>query len=318
MSTAQIGAAGWDGQAQPGDRWHLSASTIGRALAAPQLERWGYRRTAEVVVDNLPMLNHLAGVNRSAAEEFVREARWAARAPGELGSADRGTALHAYIEARLLGTPHDLPTVLQHLVETRHDFRMPDLAAAMAQLAPFLPHVEGWLATYRPEPIEVEAVVYDPAHGLAGRLDFKVRLRGRFAPWPVTGPVVIVDAKSTDKALDNYGRPSKPFADSHPLQLAALAHATHRATWQPRIVGSAGGGRFYLANDDELALATSPCPVDGAMLLQITPGHCTGYPVRIGPDVHAYAVAVASAWRWAHLVSKSTIAGPLEPAEVTS
>lgn len=291
MTAPQIGVDGWNGEAGVDDRWHLSASTIGKALAAPSLERWGYRRTAEVVVDNLPMLTQLAGVNPSAAQEFVREARWAAKAPGELGAGERGTELHAYIEARLLGAP--LPV-------------WPDVAAA--QLAPFLPHIEAWLSAHRPEPLEVEQVVYDPARGLAGRLDFKVRLRGRYAAWPdVVDPVVLIDGKSSDKSFDRYGRPSKPYADSHPLQLAALAHATHKATWRPRIISAAGGGRFYLANDAELALAEAPHPVDGAMLLQITPGHCTGYPVDIGPEVHAYTVNVAAAWRWAHLVSKSTI-----------
>jgi hypothetical protein len=289
-----IGAQGWNGAAAADDLWYLSASTIGKALARPQLEAWAERETAARVVADLHIIGPLAAQSPDAARAYVKSIRFTG-SDGRLSAADRGTELHAYVEARLRGTA--LPTWEQAHAE---------------QLAPYLPHIEAWLAAYMPEPIELEQVVFDPASRLAGRLDWKLRLRGRFTAWPgVADPVILFDGKSTDKGFDRDGRPFKPFADSHPLQLAALAYATHAATFDPRIVPGNNGGRFYLANPAELGACTVPAHVDGAALLSMSPVHCTAFPVDISPGVHAYARCVADAWRWAHIASKQTIGEPI-------
>lgn len=292
-----IGAQGWNGAPAPDDVWCLSASTIGKALAKPSLEAWAHRTTAERVIADLDVIAPLAARSPQAAVEYVKGIRFTGEA-GQLSAADRGTELHAYMEARLLGTP--LPAWVPNHAE---------------QLAPFLPHIEAWLSAFYPEPVEVERVVFDPASRLAGRLDFKLRLRGVFPAWPgVRNPVVLLDGKSTDKTYDNQGRLFKPYADSHALQLAALAHATHAATFDPRIMPGTNGGRFYLANPEELAACTAPAQVDGAALLQITPAYCTAFPVDIGPAVHAYTRCVADAWRWAHIASKAVVGDAIHPA----
>lgn len=308
MTAPLIGAEQWDGSPRPEDRWHLSASSVGRALAKPALEKWADRRTAEVVVDNLPMLAHLAQTSPDAAREFVRTARYQAEG-GRLSAADRGTALHAWLEARLKGEPADLPSVFARCIAADARFRVTDEGAATRQLEPFLPHLEGWLARYRPELILSERAVYNPELGLAGRMDGLARLS---MAWPGTDrPQVLFDLKTSEGGFDRLGRPRKPFADAHPLQLAALASATHVATWTPRVT-TYGGGRFYLASDAELAQAAAPPRVDGAVLVQVTPHYCTTHPVDIGPTTMAYLVAVADAWRWLHLASASTVGAALE------
>lgn len=289
-----IGAQGWNGAPAPDDVWHLSASTIGKALAAPSLEAWAHRTTAERVVADLDVIAPLAARSPDAAIAYVKGIRFTG-ADGALSSSERGTELHAYIEARLRGLP--VPVWAPQHAE---------------QLAPFLPHIEAWLLAFMPEPVAVEQVVFDPASRLAGRGDWWLRLHGTFPAWPgVRNPVVLFDGKSSDKTFDRQGRPFKPFADSHPLQLAALAHATHAATFDPRIMPGTNGGRFYLANPEELAACTAPPHVDGAALLQITPAYCMAFPVDIGPAVHAYTRCVADAWRWAHIASKATVGDPI-------
>lgn len=309
-----IGAQGWNGAPAPDDIWHLSASTLGRALAKPKLESWAERETANRVVDDIEVIAGIARRSPDAARAYVKSIRYSG-ADDLLSAADRGTALHAYIEARLTGTSADLPTILHHLAATKSDFTLKSVPVAVEQLTPFLSGIEAWLSEYYPEPVEVEQAVYDPTHRLAGQLDFKVRLRGRFDAWPgAVDPVVLLDGKTSEKTYDSQGRPFKPYGDSHALQLVALAYATHAATWQPRLMPGQNGGRFYLANPEELATAVAPAHVDGAALLSITPAYCKAFPVDISPSVHAYALCVADAWRWAHIASKSVVGDAIDVA----
>lgn len=303
MTAPLFGAEGWDGNPRPDDIWHLSASTIGKALARPKLDQWAERETANRVIDDIDVIGPLARRSRDAAVAYVKGIRYTGT-EGRLSAADRGTELHSYVEARLKGLP------------------VPVWDGAVAeQLAPYVPHIEVWLSEYRPEPLEVEAAVYDPAARLAGRLDWKVRLPGTFEPWPGVvwhDPVVVVDGKSSDKPYDRVGNVNRPFADSHGLQLATLVHATHLATWTPRISPGLAGGRFYLANPTELAAAATPAAADGAVILQMTPAHCTPFPIDVSLTVHQYARCVADSWRWAHLVSKSTVGNPLVRQPITA
>lgn len=298
MTAAIVGAEGWDGAPRPDDRWHLSASNLSKALASPNLERWGYRTTAERVIEQLPLITQLASTSPDAARELIKEIRWTPPTPGELGAADRGTALHAYLEARVTGAP-------AAVLNAQHT----------AQLAPYVAQLEAWLAHFQPEPLEVEQVVYNPEHGLAGRLDFKFRVP-RWADMGLTGPDQLVDLKTSDKGFTKFGHVTKPYGDAHPIQLSVYKHATHKATWTPRVCSNSGA-RFYLANDAELATAVAPVETHGALLLHLTPSHCNAHPVDVSADVYAYARCIASAWRWVHLVS-GTAVGACIPTGATA
>lgn len=273
--------------AEPGDTWHLSASNIGKALAAPQLENWGFEQTAEKVVRQLGLIGELARQSEAGAVQYVKGIRWEAE-DGKLSAADRGTAIHEYIEARLLGTD----TAMRP-------------AEHAAQLAPFLARVDDWLRRWQPEPVLVEQVVYNPAHHLAGRLDFVLRFP-RWEEAGLNGEVQLTDAKTHEHPTTKWGGVPRPFGNPHALQLATYKAATHVATLEPRVIELGRDdrkSRFYLANADELA-ACDPMPhIDGAVILHVTPGHAHLHPIEAGQDVYHYARAVAEAWRFAHVIA---------------
>lgn len=278
--TPIIGGDLWDGTPAPDDIWFVSASTVPDVLAAPGLERWKVRRIASEVVANLGLVTQLAATNPDAAEKWVQDSVWN-RPAGELLARDRGTWTHSWFEHRTTGAPAPA---------------MP--SGAEAQLVPYANAIDAWLAANPMTVLDAEQVVYHPERQLAGRFDVKADLAsapGGHRRW-------LLDLKSADE-------PKKVYGTEHALQMAIYRYATHQATWTPRQTKTVGGGRAYLANVHELALATAPVEVEACGILQVTPVGCRLAQLHVNEATFAYACVVADAWRWAKLVAPSVVGG---------
>lgn len=186
-------------------RNYWSVTTILKnGLPAPALMNWGMRSVAEYAVANhrqiagmlgavslrraeglieAPLLAHLAdafGASNSKGEpvapfyivsdpDAIESAvRWLSGAPYRERDrkADIGSAVHAEVEALILGQPRPEPA---------------------AELAPFMAQFESWRETFAPEFLASEATVYSDRESYAGTLDMIVRIAGR---------TLLVDAKT--------------------------------------------------------------------------------------------------------------------------
>ena len=140
----------WQGQKVP------SVTTILSAYPQPWAIPFGAKHAANRAVDELPRLVALVLEDREDAR------KWLKRAPTDLrdSAADTGTDLHSYLEARLLGS------------DTWEAVRDPGETARRAAIDSFLYH-------YRPEPLAIEAQVYNLRDGWAGSADLFARVQGR-------------------------------------------------------------------------------------------------------------------------------------------
>lgn len=278
-----IGAVGWNGEPQPGDRHLLSASSVSDALASGGLERWKRRRSAAWALDNAATLHGLTGaLGRDGAVNTMAEA-YNADTPGEMRPARRGELCHDRLEAHARRQP--LPV-------------LPD--EDWVRVWPWAVVVDAAAAVLGLELVDAEQVVYAPELGVAGRFDLKARLASR----PDLG-VVLLDLKTSEPDAD--GAIKKVYGDSFGLQLTAYGCATHQATFPPRVGKGRAGARFYYVNDDELAACVAPTPVDTFAILQVTPVGWRLVQIRCDDVSQAYLRSVVNAWRWLHLVSPTVV-----------
>ena len=76
--------------------------------------------------------------------------------------------------------------------------------------------------------------------------------------------------------------------------------------------------RYYLLGPQERELAVPVPPVDGGVVIHITPEHCIAYPVKCDVEVHEAFLYVLEAARWLFEVSKHVIGEPLVPVRAAS
>ena len=175
-------------------------SALKLGLPKPFLIGWAAKITAECAVDNLAIVQAMveAGQKR-AAISYLKEARY--RDMNE--KADRGTIVHAAVEAYVDGKPLTKAEIEARLEEKRLDPALAKATYPMAQGAlTFLQEAE-------PEVAWSESTVYSRTFGYAGTAD----LIGRMHVGASRVPVVI-DFKT-----------SKSIYDEVALQLAAYARA---------------------------------------------------------------------------------------------
>ena len=178
----------------------LSVTTAMKSLSKPFLLPWAVKMAAECAVEDhaiiAAMLEKKGG--KKAALDYIKQARF--RDSG--GKADRGTIVHAAVEAYLAGKPID-PDHIQFLLEEKN---VPeDLWPATFKM------VDGameFLFDFEPEVLWSEATVYSREHEYAGTTDIIARVViGR------TKLPVVIDFKAakaiyneTSMQLAAYGR----------------------------------------------------------------------------------------------------------------
>lgn len=161
-----------------GDETFRSVTNYLNAMGKPWLGAWAAKMVAEYAYDRRDKWDDLT---KAEAVRLLKGAPWDKRD----AAADVGTAVHAAIEALVLGqSPPPYP---------------PEIAGHMS-------HFDRFITDYRPEWYAAEASVFNRKYGYAGTLDGIVGIGGR---------TYIMDVK-TSKAL---------YGDTFPLQLAAYANA---------------------------------------------------------------------------------------------
>jgi hypothetical protein len=178
----------------------ISVTSALKALPKPFLIGWAAKMSAEFAVDNLDVLVALKekGEER-AAIDMVKGARF--RDMNK--KADRGTIVHAAVEAYIAGTQVDKAEVEVQLAEKR----VPKAMWKSAHL--MISGVYSYLQDTEPEIYRSESTVYSRTHGYAGTADLFARTHVGSSRVPV-----VIDIKT-----------SKSIYDEVALQLIGYARA---------------------------------------------------------------------------------------------
>lgn len=146
-----------------GERLMSVTTILSNGVPKPALVHWAAREVAQSAVDNIPTLAKVRGETaRAQAFDWLRKAAEAKRD----AAANLGSAIHAHIEAMVLGQPAPEPTEEQR---------------------PFVEAFYRFVADFDPEWEATEMTVAHPGDGWAGTLDGRCTLRRR----PDLGLVVL-------------------------------------------------------------------------------------------------------------------------------
>lgn len=150
------------------------------------------------------------------------------------------------------------------------------------EIAPFMDAIDRFFQEHQPDVIAAEATGINQKHGYAGRLDTILRMhfmdKGRV---PVLG-----DWKFKREDVKTYAgveEETVPFATAA-LQVTAYEGFESIIHWTDAVRVqnmTRKGGMWYEVHPDEYRAALPMVPVEGAVVLQITPKRCTPHPVLI-------------------------------------
>ena len=176
-------------------------SAIKGGLPKPYLIGWAAKMSSECAVDQLEIVKAMvkAGEKR-AAVNFLKEARYRDMA----AKGDRGTIVHAAIEAYIDGKP-----LVKDDIEAMLDDARVDEPSIRKATWPMVNAVLTFLHDAEPEIIWSESTVYSRTHEYAGTADIIGRMHVGESRVPV-----VLDIKT-----------SKAIYDETALQLAAYARA---------------------------------------------------------------------------------------------
>lgn len=283
-----------DATPEPDDARLWSVTSILKVQAAEGLLYWAAseaalsaihsRRTWEAMLadhaENDPECPHRAA-GRCEVVKWIRDARF--RRPAGMRSAtELGTAIHTACETYAL-------TGVRPEVDD--------------EVAPFLDQFDRWLQRFGPSYQATEVTVFSPTYGYAGTSD---------AFLTIDGVRYIADYKTTREALDGRGKPTRPYAETVGLQLAAYRHAEFAAIWRPRR-GEVQRRRYYFLSAAEVSMAQAVPEVDTGLVIHITPEACEAFPIRTDGDVFEAYLAAQDLARWAFQDSRRAMSEPLVP-----
>lgn len=293
------GAVGWDGTVGPDDLRLLSASSVPKVLAAPNLERWAITTTVERIAENLDRFAAMVAVDITAAVQWADQLRYAPEPGAELNAADSGTLMHTLLECWLKGeavSDRDRATVE----------RDPVLTALATNLW-------AWYQRFKPTAVAMEQVVYNPASGLAGRFDAIVRFGNSHAAERFG--TCLIDLKNKRQARTAGGAKHKVYGDGHAMQLQSYRGAPLVATFEPRIqrTGRATSNRVYLLNTAEREACAPMWDVDSTAIVLNTPEVCALYPIETGAGVQRRVDEAVGLSRWLHEESRDVVGPPFIP-----
>ena len=178
----------------------ISVTSALKSLPKPFLIGWAAKMSAEYAVDNLSILTEMvAKGDERAAIDLVKGARF--RDMNK--KADRGTIVHAAVEAYIAGTQVDKDEVDAQLEEKR----VPKAMWKSAHL--MISGVYQYLQDTEPEVYRSESTAYSRTYGYAGTADLFARTHVGSGRVPV-----VIDIKT-----------SKDIYDEVALQLVGYARA---------------------------------------------------------------------------------------------
>ena len=270
----------------PDDLRFWSSTTILGVLDKAGLIYWAAEETAIAALDNADLVAHMAEkAGRDEALKWLTGARFRKKPDGRGGqlmsAADLGTAVHKACEEYALTG------------------RRP--ADVHWEVEPYLDQFDRWLDVFQPTYLAAEMTVYSPTYGYAGTSDGILS---------IDGVPLIIDYKTTRRSFDKQGKPTHPYPEAC-LQVASYRWADLAAVWHPRRYEHFRR-RYYLLSPQERAAAVPVPPVDGGLVIHITPEHCVAYPVRCDYDVFERFLFVQEVARWQFEMAGQAIGAPLE------
>ena len=169
----------------------VTSATKG-GLPAPHLIGWAAKVTAEAAVDDHDLI--AAMLKKKNGVKMAIDHLKGSRFRDMSDKADRGTIVHAALEAHVAGKPMTKETVEEQLVERRVPQHLWKSAAAM------IVGVMKYLDEAEPEIYWSEQTVYSRTHGYAGTPDLvaKVAVGGSRVP-------AIIDVKTSKAIYDEVG-----------------------------------------------------------------------------------------------------------------
>jgi hypothetical protein len=145
-----------------GDRLRSVTTILSGGVPKPALVHWAGNMCTDSAIENLPAL--VAASRHPAQLEELRLWIRKAHTRKKDERAEVGSAVHAIIEARILGTP--LPSSVKVAGE--------EWALDGPELAPYVTNFLRFEAEWAPEWTASEMVVANPEHGYAGTLDYTI------------------------------------------------------------------------------------------------------------------------------------------------
>lgn len=271
-------------RALPNEQRLWSVTTILKALASPGLDYWGKEQVAKAFIASAGSLQQ-----RIAEEGEEEVIKWGLKAPyrkpiGQRSAADYGTDLHAIIE---------------HVAVYGKYPEFDD------ELAPAVEQLDRWLQRAQPEFLAAEMPCYNLTSGYAGTCDGMMKLQGVPLIW---------DLKTSKETYDRQGKHRAPYPEAG-LQLSAYRHAEYAVPVRPRR-WEERSRRYYLFGDPEKDLAIDMPPVDGGMVLHLTPGHCNAHWMRCDEEIFECFQYVLEVCRWENDVSKTVVGDIIQFEEV--
>ncbi len=166
----------------------VSVTSILDNFPKPWLVGWAVKMTAQRAVDDTDIWQAMvAKDNESGALKYLKDARWASAG----GKADRGSVVHAALEAYMAGTYVDPAVVEAELADKRVPLK---LRAATHKM---IDGLMDFLDDEEPEVYWSESTVFSREHGYAGTPDLvcQMRVDGTLQP-------VILDVKTSPRIYD--------------------------------------------------------------------------------------------------------------------
>lgn len=271
-----------------GDRLRSVTTILGGGVPKPGLMFWAARTCTDSAIDNLPAL---VAASRHP-EQLAAMADWIRRAHTRKKDerAEIGSAVHAIIEARILGTPLP-PSVTVGDQEWALDG--PELTPYLQQFARF---EDEWAPTW----LASEMVVAHPEHGYAGTLDYIIGGVGRIGDtiramgYPVTPDVDLMGDTKTGGDWDRVtagGQVHGVYPEAG-LQMAAYRRAT--------VAWLRDGTR-----------APMPPTAQVGVVLHLRPEGFRLYPVRCGDQEYAYFRHAQMVDEWSSRISSAKADDPV-------
>lgn len=285
-----------------------SVTALLNALAKPGLDIWKERQgptfACEEYLDHkasAPWVSRLLKEGVGSAVKYLTAFRWPS---DELAATETGTAVHSACEQYVItGQRPDREEVEGFMVAAQErrspNDRLsdPEVIATEAQtIEAMLDQFEGWLDRFQPRYLAAEVTIFSPTYGYAGTSDGFLEIE---VPW-------IFDIKTSRDDVDGRGRPKGPYPEAA-LQLAAYRYAEMAAPWRARRFEHYRR-RYYALSPTEQEMAVPVPPVEGGLVLYITPERCEAYPVRCDESVFESFLAVVDAARWSYELSKDAVA----------
>lgn len=285
-------------EVHPDDVRHWSVTEVLKAIGDPGgLIHWSATEAAKAAVKSRATWQAMEQENGTQeAVEWIAKARFRT-SEGRLSDAGFGNLIHELLEQYALTGVRPEPDPVA--------FGAEDITNATACLEQF----DRWLNTFQPTYVATEAAVFSPLYGYAGTADAFLNIDGiRF----------LADYKSSRKSWTKKNQPTKPYADSVALQLAAYAGAELLAAWRARRFEK-NSRRYYLLSEEERDQALAVPEVDAGLAIHITPEHCDAYPIPKLADLHPRFLHALEVARWVYQDSKRAMLPPLEaPAHTTN